>query len=203
MSLRAYLQYISTDFIFDGFDGPYKEEDHPNPINYYGKSKLKGEELVLNSGLQYAIIRTVLVYGVGQDLQRSNLVLWVKNKLQRGEHIRVVDDQWRNPTLVEDLAIGCKLVLEKGAYGIYNVAGKEYLTPFDIAMKTADIFSLDKNLISPTNAVKFKEVARRPLKTGFFITKARENLGYEPVTLERGLQIVKKQVANLEKTGSR
>ena len=196
---RAYFQYISTDFIFDGFDGPYKEEDHPNPINYYGKSKLQGEALVMQSGLQCSIVRTVLVYGVGQDLQRSNLVLWVRNKLENGEKIRVVDDQWRNPTLVEDLALGSRLILEKAAHGIYNIAGKEYLTPFDIAMKTADYFELDKNLISPTNAVEFREEATRPLKTGFIIAKARENLGYEPVTLERGLQIVKEQLANLEK----
>jgi len=200
--LRAYIQYISTDFIFDGFDGPYKEEDHPNPINYYGRSKLQGEISVLQSGLQYAIVRTVLVYGAGQDLSRSNLVLWVKNKLENGEKIRVVDDQWRNPTLVEDLAIASQSILLKGIHGIYNIAGKEYLTPFDIAIKTAEVFNLDKNLISPTNAIEFKEIATRPLKTGFDISKARENIGFEPVTLERGLQIVKDQITNLAKTKS-
>jgi len=194
--LGTYLQFISTDFIFDGHNGPYSESDMPNPINYYGISKLRAEEIVAASGLDWSIVRTVLVYGVGKDLSRSNLVLWAKQKLENGEQIRVVNDQWRNPTLVEDLAKGCQLILDAGAHGIYNIAGREYLTPFDVAIATADVFALDKNLISPTNASEFIEIAQRPLKTGFDISKAKNELGYEPVSLERGIITVKDQLAS-------
>lgn len=195
--LGTYFQYISTDFIFDGTGGPYIEEGQPNPVNYYGESKLEVERILASSELEYSIVRTVLVYGVAQDLSRSNIVLWTKNKLESGEKIRVVNDQWRSPTLVEDLAIGCKLIIDKKATGIYHIAGNEYLTPYDIALKIANIFHLDESLISPTNAAEFKEVATRPLKTGFDISKARHDLGYEPVTLEQGLKLVKEQLINL------
>ena len=195
--LGAYFQYISTDFIFDGTGGPYTEKDQPKPVNYYGESKLEVERILEISEIEYSIVRTVLVYGVGQDLSRSNIVLWAKNKLENGDKIRVVNDQWRTPTLVEDLANGCQLIVDKKAIGIYHIAGNEYLTPYDIAMKTAHIFNLDESLISPTNADEFKEVATRPLKTGFDISKARHNLGYDPITLEQGLKLVKEQLINL------
>lgn len=194
--LDSYFQYISTDFIFDGNGGPYNEGDKPNPINFYGKSKHMVEQLLAISGLDYSIVRTVLVYGVGQDLSRSNIVLWVKNKLEKNEPIRVVNDQWRNPTLVEDLASGCAMILKRNAQGIYHVSGQEYLTPYDIALTTADIFELDKNLISPTNASEFKEVATRPLKTGFDISKIQNEFGFRPFSLENGLAIVKEQLVN-------
>ena len=194
--LDSYFQYISTDFIFDGNGGPYNEGDKPNPINFYGKSKHMVEQLLAISGLDYSIVRTVLVYGVGQDLSRSNIVLWVKNKLEKNEPIRVVNDQWRNPTLVEDLASGCAMILRRNAQGIYHVSGQEYLTPYDIALTTADIFELDKSLISPTNASEFKEVATRPLKTGFDISKIQDEFGFRPVSLENGLAIVKEQLVN-------
>ena len=194
--LDSYFQYISTDFIFDGNGGPYNEGDKPNPINFYGKSKHMVEQLLAISGLDYSIVRTVLVYGVGQDLSRSNIVLWVKNKLEKNEPIRVVNDQWRNPTLVEDLASGCAMILRRNAQGIYHVSGQEYLTPYDIALTTADIFELDKSLISPTNASEFKEVATRPLKTGFDISKIQNEFGFRPVSLENGLAIVKEQLVN-------
>lgn len=194
--LDSYFQYISTDFIFDGNGGPYNEGDKPNPINFYGKSKHMVEQLLAISGLDYSIVRTVLVYGVGQDLSRSNIVLWVKNKLEKNEPIRVVNDQWRNPTLVEDLASGCAMILRRNAQGIYHVSGQEYLTPYDIALTTADIFELDKNLISPTNASEFKEVATRPLKTGFDISKIQNEFGFRPFSLENGLAIVKEQLVN-------
>ena len=138
--LNAYFQYISTDFVFDGTAGPYCETDTPNPINFYGKSKHVVEQLLAKRTLDYAVVRTVLVYGVGKELSRSNLVLWVKNKLENQETIKVVNDQWRSPTLVEDLALGCKLILEKNALGIFHISGQEYLTPYDIALKTAENF---------------------------------------------------------------
>ncbi len=194
--LNAYFQYISTDFVFDGTAGPYSEKSAPSPINFYGKSKLAAEELVIRSGLRSSVVRTVLVYGYGQNLSRSNIVLWVKNKLERGEAIRVVNDQWRTPTLVEDLAAGCRLILQKDTVGLNHISGKDYLTPYDLAMKTAEVFNLDKALITPTDASEFKEIGKRPLKTGFDISKARVELGYEPHSLDEGLLLVKQQIEN-------
>lgn len=192
--LSAYLLYVSTDFVFDGNGGPYKETDSPNPINFYGNSKQAVEQLLLQSELDYSIVRTVLVYGIGEQITKSNIVTWTKSKLENGEPIRVVNDQWRSPTLVEDLANGCKLMLDQEVKGIFHIAGKEYITPYDIAIRTAIVFGLDNSLISPTNASEFKEVAKRPLKTGLDISKAQKLLGYEPVTLEQGLKIVKEQI---------
>jgi len=194
LELNAYFQYISTDFVFDGKGGPYNESDPPNPVNFYGKSKYAVEQILASTPLEYSIVRTVLVYGVGENMSRSNLVLWVKNKLEKGEPIRVVNDQWRTPTLVEDLAMGCYKVLEKKATGIFHISGKDYLTPYDIALQVADLFGLDRRLISPTNAAEFQEVGTRPLRTGFDISKARKELNYEPVPLERGLHIVREQI---------
>ncbi|MCG8310531.1 MAG: SDR family oxidoreductase [Cytophagales bacterium] len=201
-ALKAYFQYLSTDFVFDGNGGPYREDDPPNPINFYGKSKYAVEQQLEESRLDYSIVRTVLVYGVGNDLSRSNIVLWVKKKLEYGEKINVVNDQWRTPTLVEDLAMGCKLIIDQKAVGIYHLSGKDYITAHDIAIKTAEVFELDKRLIAPTNADEFKEIAMRPLKTGLDISKAGNELGFKPVCLEDGLKLVKEQLLNLEKTKS-
>ncbi len=194
--LNAYFQYISNDFGFDGTAGPYNENDTPNPVNFYGESKYAVEQLLRESRLDYSIVRTVLVYGVGQQLSRGNIVLWVKSKLEKGEVIKVVDDQVRTPTLVEDLAKGCKLIIDQEATGIFHISGKDTVTPYQLALKTADIFGLDKSLISSTNASEFKEVGKRPPKTGFNISKARETLNFKPVALEEGLKLMKSQLEN-------
>ena len=191
---RAHLIHISTDFIFDGTYGPLDETAIPNPISYYGKSKLAAEEVVQKSKLNWAILRTVLVYGVTQDMSRSNIVLWVKKSLEEGKSINVVNDQWRTPTLAEDLAMGCALAAKKKAKGIYNVSGAEMMTPLDIAMRTADFFRLDKSLIKATDSNHFKQPAARPPRTGFIIEKAKHELGYKPHSFEEGLTTLKSQL---------
>ena len=104
---NSHFIFLSTDFIFDGGSGPYREEDKPAPLSIYGQSKLEGEQLVRGSGLaRWAIARTIIVYGIAPGLSRSNVVLWAKSALEKGEPIKVVDDQWRMPTLAEDLADG-------------------------------------------------------------------------------------------------
>ncbi len=191
---NSHLVHVSTDFIFDGSYGPLDETALPKPVNFYGESKLAGEQAVQKSKIKWAILRTVLVYGITPDLSRSNIVLWVKKSLEEGKTINVVNDQWRTPTLAEDLAMGCYLAAIKKATGIYHISGEEMMTPFEIANQTAEFFKLDKSLIKPANSSTFKQPAMRPPKTGFIITKAKQELGYLPRTFTEGLALLAKQL---------
>jgi dTDP-4-dehydrorhamnose reductase len=191
---NIHLVHVSTDFIFDGSHGPLAEDEAPNPVNYYGESKLAGEQLIQESKIDWAILRTVLVYGITHDMSRSNIVVWVKNSLEAGREIQVVNDQWRTPTLAEDLAMGCYLAATKKAKGIYHISGKDFLTPYDIAIATADYFKLDKSLIQATDSSKFTQPAKRPPKTGFIIDKAKRDFGYEPHSFLEGIAILAGQI---------
>ncbi len=190
-----FLVHLSTDFIFDGEAGPYKEDDEPNPLSYYGQSKLDAEEIVKNSNCRWAILRTVLVYGITPGMSRSNIILWVKNNLESGKELKIVDDQWRTPTLAEDLAMGCYLAAKKQAEGVFNISGKELLTPYDMAMKTCDFFDLNKSLITKVDGSIFSQPAKRPPKTGFVLDKAREVLGYDPKSFDEGIEILAGQIS--------
>jgi len=185
---HVHLVHVSTDFIFDGSHGPLDEHEKPNPLSYYGESKLAAELVIQKSVLDWAILRTVLVYGVTQDMARSNIVLWVKKSLEDGKTINVVNDQWRTPTYIEDLVKGILLLINKKAAGIFNIAGKESLTPYDMALATAAHFKLDGSLVEKVSHETFSQPAQRPLKTGFVITKAIADLGYEPISFAEALQ---------------
>ncbi|MEM8893576.1 MAG: NAD(P)-dependent oxidoreductase [Bacteroidota bacterium] len=191
----AFLLHLSTDFIFDGANGPYNEEAKPNPISYYGDSKLAAEELIVNSGIDWAMARTVLVYGIAHDMSRSNIILWVKKSLEDQKQIFVVNDQWRTPTLAEDLAEGCYLISKQKAKGIFNISGKDFLTPYEMAIKTADYFELDKSFITETDGSRFTQKAKRPPRTGFILDKAYNVLGYAPRSFDEGIGILAKQLA--------
>ena len=191
---NAHLIHVSTDFIFDGTQEMLDETAVPNPVNFYGESKLAGEQVIRESDISWCIIRTVLVFGVTKDMSRSNIVLWVKNSLEQGKTIQVVNDQWRTPTLAEDLALGCYLAAKKKAKCVYNISGKDYLSAYDIAMRTAEFFKLDKSLIKETDSTRFTQPARRPPRTGFIIDKARRDLKYEPHSFEEGLGVMAAQL---------
>lgn len=193
-----FLEHVSTDFVFDGTSGPYKEEDAPNPISFYGWSKYAAEKAVMHSDINWAIARTVLVYGIAHDMSRSNIILWVKKSLEEGKAIKVVTDQFRTPTLAEDLALGCFLIADQKAKGIFHISGKDFLTPYEMAIMTADYFTLDKSLISPTDASSFTQPARRPPRTGFDLKKSRNILGYEPHTFREGIALVAKQIGVID-----
>jgi len=191
---KSKLIHISTDFIFDGLDGPYLETAIPNPISYYGKSKWAAEQLIIQSDIKWAILRTILVYGVVKNLSRSNIVLWAKNALQKGETIKVVNDQWRTPTLAEDLATICILAAQKNVQGIYNASGKDRLSILELVQAVADFYSLDKSLIIPISSASLNQAAKRPAKTGFILDKAVADLGYSPHSFIDGLKIMDKQL---------
>ncbi len=195
--VNCFFIHLSTDFIFDGNAGFYKEDDQPNPLNKYAESKLESEKIALNANIRSAIVRTMLVYGVAPNMSKSNIIFWVKNSLESGKEIKVVNDQWRTPTLAEDLAKGCLLIAEKEAEGIFHISGKDLLTPYDMAVATAIFFKLDKSLIQEVDGSIFAQPAKRPSKTGFILNKARKELGYEPVSFKEGLAILKKQLENV------
>jgi dTDP-4-dehydrorhamnose reductase len=190
---NTFLIHLSTDFIFDGEAGPYDENAKPKPISYYGESKLAAEEALISSDIRWAIARTVLVFGIVADMSRTNIILWVKKSLEEGKPIKVVTDQFRTPTLAEDLAMGCWQIAEKEAKGIFNISGKDFLTPYEMAIKTADYFNLDKTLITEANSSTFSQPAKRPPKTGFIIDKAIAILSYKPHSFDQGIEIVANQ----------
>lgn len=192
---NTFLLHLSTDFIFDGENGPYKETDVASPVSFYGESKLMAEQLLIESKINWAIARTVLVYGITPGMSRSNIILWVKDSIEKGKELKIVNDQWRTPTLAEDLAKGCYLIAKKKTEGIFNISGKDLLTPYDMAMKTCDYFGLDKSKIEEVDGSMFTQKAKRPPKTGFVLDKAIEVLGYDPVSFEEGIGIMADQVA--------
>lgn len=192
------LIHLSTDFVFDGADGPYKEEDAVNPLSYYGESKVLAEELLENSAANWVILRTILVYGITNDMSRSNIVLWAKGALEKGSPINVVNDQFRMPTLAEDLAEACLLAVEKNATGIYHVSGKDYMSIADLVRKVADYWVLDKTIIKEVSSVSLNQTAKRPAKTGFVLDKTIRDLGYDPHSFEEGLKVVDGQMKSRE-----
>ncbi len=190
----TFLIHLSTDFIFDGEDGPYTEEAIPNPISIYGESKLRAEKLIEASSIRWAIARTVLVFGIVSDMSRTNIILWVKKSLEEGKQINVVTDQFRTPTLAEDLAIGCWLIAEKEAQGIFNISGADFLTPYEMAIKTANFYALPTDLIKQADSSTFSQPAKRPPRTGFILDKAKRVLGYQPRSFDEGIALMAKQV---------
>lgn len=184
--LEAFFVYISTDFVFDGELGMYTEEDQPAPVNYYGSTKWESEKAVHKYTYLWAVVRTVLVYG--QPLAgRSNILSIVRDKLEKKESYSVVDDQWRTPTYVGDLAKGIAAIIEKKATGTWHLSGCDQLTPYEMACKTADYLGLDRSLLFRVTAATFTQPARRPPRTGFIIEKAKKELGYAPLSFEEGL----------------
>jgi len=193
-ALNIKLIHLSTDFIFDGANGPYDETAIPNPLSYYGETKLAAEEVVKQATCPWVIIRTILVYGIVADLSRSNIVLWAKNALEKGQPLNVVNDQWRMPTLAEDLAEACLLAAEQQAQGIYHVSGKDMMSVVELVRRVADYWKLDASLITEVSSTSLNQSAARPVRTGFILDKAQKDLGYSPRSFEEGLAVFDQQL---------
>jgi len=186
---RAHLIQVSTDFVFNGKRGPYDEDARPDPVNYYGRTKLAAENAIREVGVSdWTIVRTVLLYGTGTALSRSNIVRWMMEQLAAGETIHVVTDQYRTPTYAPDLADGIARVIERDATGIYHLSGREMVSIHELAETVADEFDFDPSLIDPVSSSYFDDAVERPKKTGFLILKAESELGYDPHSLQRGLR---------------
>lgn len=197
--IGSHLIHVSTDFVFDGMKGSeYVETDKPNPLHYYALSKLEGEKIVMKSKLKWAILRTIIVYGVVDGNTRSNLVLWVKNNLEKKLKINVINDQFRAPTLSEDLAQACIMAAMKRSEGIYHVSGEKTYNILELANMVADFWKLDKSFINPITSEHLNQPAKRPPYTGFIIEKAKKKLGYTPRSFADGLKIVDRQIKRFQ-----
>ena len=200
-SQGARLIQISTDFVFDGAEGPYQEDARPNPVSYYGRSKLAGENYARGAGSdKWAIVRTVLVFGASEDPGRGNFVTWVHDALQEGKPIQVVTDQWRTPTWTVDLAEGVERIVRYRKSGVFHISGRELLSVNEFAHLIAETMGLDASLIGEADGSTFTQPARRPARTGFIILKAETELGYRPHDVSEAIQQTLRMRDELQKS---
>jgi dTDP-4-dehydrorhamnose reductase len=192
--IDAHIIHISSDYIFDGKNGPYSENAKPNPLGYYARTKLASENALRISGTFNTILRTNVLYGINSSC-KVDFVRWLINSLKDGKRVSIVTDQINNPTFVDDLVQGISKVIEYKKPGIYHIGGREFLSRFEFSLRIADFFNLDKNLIEPITTNELNQVSRRPLKSGLIILKAETELGYKPHTISESLSAIKRELA--------
>ncbi|MFN4986250.1 MAG: dTDP-4-dehydrorhamnose reductase, partial [Ignavibacteria bacterium] len=185
----ARMVHVSTDYVFDGQKGPYAEAAVPNPIGYYGKSKLAGENACIVGSMQAAVVRTNVVYG--PFVERPDFVRWVLDALESRTPIRVVNDQCSNPTYVDDISESILRIIQKRRSGIYHVGGADYCSRYEFALRIAEFFRADPSNISPVTTAELKQPARRPLKGGLITLKAETDLGMKMRGIESGLSTIR------------
>jgi dTDP-4-dehydrorhamnose reductase len=190
----ATIVHVSSDYIFDGKNGPYTEDDRPEPLSYYGKTKLAGENALRASGLNFIIARTMILYGFAPGV-KQNFALWLIESLEKQTPVRIVDDQFGNPTLADDLAYGLLRAVELGKTGVYNIAGRDIVSRHEFALRIARAFGLDATLISPVKTAQLRQPAQRPLRSGLITLRAEVELGINPSTIEQGLAVLKNQIS--------
>jgi dTDP-4-dehydrorhamnose reductase len=187
--VNAHFQLLSTDFVFDGEKGNYKETDEPNPLSVYAQSKVDGEVLLLNSDYKnHSIVRTIIVYGVGNNLSRNNIICWAKEALSKGQSMNIIDDQFRAPTWADDLAWACLRICELDKTGIYHISGPETFSIYTIVERVANFYGLSTESLTKTDSSTLNQPAKRPSRTGFDLTKSKNDLGYNPKTIEETLK---------------
>lgn len=191
--LDSHLIHISTDYIFDGKNGPYTENDTPNPLGYYARTKLASENTLKISGCKNTILRTNVLYGTAK-FSRPDFVKWVVESLRANKEIRIVDDQINNPTFIDDLVQGINKIVELRKEGIYNIGGNEFLNRYEFTILIADYFNLNKSLIKRIKTEELNQPARRPLKSGLITIKAQSELGYKPHSIIQTLDLMKQEL---------
>jgi len=182
-----HLLQLSTDFVFDGLSGPYAESDPVSPISVYGWSKAAAEKLLSDSEISWAVVRTILVYGQEVPGGRSNIVQWATKVLQSGSPVQVVNDQYRTPTFVEDLAQACIEIALRKEQGIFHISGEEEVSIFELVGHVAQHLGLSMEKVQSVNSSDLAGAELRPPRTGFILGKAKSRIHFEPVSLETGL----------------
>lgn len=185
--------HISTDYVFDGKSGNYSETSKPAPLSYYGKSKLAGENALITSGIDFTIVRTMIIYGTGKNL-RPNFAIWLVNMLSEKNQVRIVDDQFGMPTMVDDLGWALVKIVDLNKSGIYHVCGSEYCSRYEFAVKLAEVFKLNENLIMPVKTGDLNQAAARPMNSSFILLKAETDLSIKPLNVTEGLTLLKIQL---------
>ena len=191
--MDAHIIHFSTDYVFDGTKGPYDERAKPNPLGYYGRTKLASENVLKISGIYYTILRTNVLYGIADS--RPDFVRWVVTSLRKGDRIKIVTDQINNPTYIDDLVQAISKVIEFKKYGIYNIGGRDFISRYDFTMRIADYFNLDKSLVTPITTDKLKQPAKRPLHSGLITIKAESEFGFKPHSINETLEIMKRELS--------
>ena len=186
----SFLIYISTDYVFGGEKGRYTETDAPNPINYYGITKLKAEEIV-KTQKEYFIARPSVMYGSIPAAGKINFALWIIENLRKGEHVKIITDQWNTPTLNTNLAEMTLEVIERKLTGIYHLCGATRVSRFKFAEQIADVFSLDKSLIHKVLSSQFTLPAKRPMDSSLDTSKAQQTLQHKPLEMDMALKQLK------------
>ncbi len=192
--IDAHLIHISSDYVFDGKSGPYNENEKPNPLGYYGRTKLASENALRISGSINTIIRTNVLYGIASK-SRPDFVRWVVQSLRENKEIRIVIDQINNPTFIDDLVQAINKIIDFNKTGIFNIGGKIFLSRYDFTLMIADYFNLNRSLILPITTEELHQPAKRPLKSGLIILKAETEIGYKPSTIIESLAIMKKELS--------
>lgn len=187
------LIHISTDYVFDGKTGNYDESSTPNPKSFYGKAKLASENAVLASGINHTIIRSMIIYGTGKNI-KLNFALWLVDKLKRNEEVTIVDDQYGQPTISDDVALAILRIVERNCTGLYHVCGSEYVSRYEFAVRLANIFGFDSKLIIPIKTSELHQAAERPMNSSFITLKAQTELGIKPLNVTEGLYFLKTQL---------
>jgi len=187
------LMHFSSDYVFDGSKDFYKEDDTASPVNYYGRAKLASEKIVKASGIDWAILRTSTLYDIDALKGKQNFVTWIVKQLQKGESIKIVTDQWGNPTLARNLAEAAWKVILLNRTGVYQTAGKEIINRYDFAKKIAFMFDLNECLIEPIVTSELGQDAARPLKMGLDVSKAERKLEIDMLDVNTGLSIFKSE----------
>jgi len=192
-SIAARLIHVSTDYVFDGSAAPYTEESRPQPLGYYGKAKLAGENALSTSGANYAIARTMILYGSGKNV-RSNFVTWLIGQLRAEKEVHIVNDQYGNPTLASELAAAMRKLAESKPNGVFHLSGAETMARYDFAVQVARVFELNEKLIHPVTTAELGQAAKRPMNSGFDISKAQRELGVSMSNVVEGLRKFKEEL---------
>ena len=191
---QAFPLLISTDYVFNGKKGLYKETDQTDPINYYGITKLKAEEQVKELVDQYCIARTSVIYGSTPATGKINFALWLINRLKNNEQAKIVIDQWNSPTLNTNLASMTMEIIERKLTGIFHLSGATRISRLDFAKQIANTFHLNSNLIKPTNPTDFAWKAKRPKDSSLNTTKAQQTLENNPLQIKQALERLKQEI---------
>lgn len=186
------LVLVSTDYVFDGHNGPYAEHARTHATSAYGRSKVAAEQTVAAACEDYAIARTSVLYGLAPHI-RANFVTWLISELQAGREVKVVTDQTSNPTLADSLAEMCLALAESDAQGVFHTCGADWLSRYDMALQIVRLFGLDGGLILPIETEWLRQPALRPTHSGMHTDRIANEVGVKPLTCDEALRRFKAQ----------